>query len=312
MVGSDGASRDRRSPHGVRPLELDLPLWASVLVTLLAMGGLVAVVVALTIPNPNMVLVAGLVMASAIFGVPGGIVAAAVMMAYTLYFFSVDHSFVAFTDENLAKVLVTAFGVTVVGVFVCALKRAQDAALADAHALTHLLELDREQLEAESMTDALTGLRNRAALRRDWGRIVESRALCAVLMLDVDDFKAVNDTLGHAAGDACLGEVGSVLAAVFGLELCYRYGGDEFLVIAPGWDLHRLEPALDALRHGFSRITVGGDRHVHFSGGYVVGRIAHDDSLTHMVSLADENLYRAKRDGKDRIVGGTLGWGIQP
>lgn len=310
MVGSDGTSRDWRSLRGMRQLVADLPRWAKIAITLLVMCGLVTVVIALTIPNPNMVLIAGLVMASAIFGVPGGVVAAAVMMAYTLYFFSVDHSFVTFTDENLAKVLVTAFGVTVVGVFVCALKEAQDAALADAQALMHLLEFDRDQLETESMTDALTGLRNRAALRRDWGRVVEARELCAVLMLDVDDFKGVNDTLGHAAGDACLCEIGSVLVAVFGPEVCYRYGGDEFLVIVPGWDLSRLEAATDTLRHGISRITVG-ERHVHFSGGYVVGRIAHDDFLTHMVSLADENLYRAKRAGKDRIVGGTLGWGVQ-
>lgn len=95
MEGRHGTSHDAHAACGVRPLELDLPRWAMSAITLLAMAALVAVVVVLAIPNPNMVLVAGLVIASAIFGAPGGIVAAAVMMAYTLYFFSTDHSFVS-------------------------------------------------------------------------------------------------------------------------------------------------------------------------------------------------------------------------
>jgi diguanylate cyclase (GGDEF)-like protein len=208
-------------------------------------------------------------------------------------------------------VLVTAFGVTVVSVFVCMLKSTQDAARADQRALLHLLELDCEQLEAKSLTDGLTGLRNRAALRRDWGRVVDAYTPCAVMMLDVDDFKNVNDTFGHAAGDVCLTGVGEALVAAFGSEACYRYGGDEFLVVAPGWDQDRLEAAIDALRQDLTRVTIGGSHQVRFSGGYVVGHITHDEDLTHLVSLADDNLYRAKRAGKNRIVGGSLGWRSQ-
>ena len=156
-----------------RMLQFKVPFFMRIVATALIMAGLVFVVSVFKLPNPNMILISGLVICSALFGVPGGVVSAVAMLSYTFYFFSDNHDFVTFTPENMQKVLVTFVGVTIVGVFVCALKNAQSRALEDAYTLADLLKEDNELLEQASSIDTLTGLKNRFSLRRDYSRYVE-------------------------------------------------------------------------------------------------------------------------------------------
>ena len=89
-----------------------------IIISTICMSILAIIVYKANIPNPNMIMVTGLVIFSALFGTNGGIPAAIIMMVYTTFFFSEDHSFTTYTDLNLRKVYVTLFGVTVITLFV--------------------------------------------------------------------------------------------------------------------------------------------------------------------------------------------------
>ncbi|MEE1159918.1 MAG: GGDEF domain-containing protein [Atopobiaceae bacterium] len=307
MKNSASASpvEERYEPNGALRLRwLNLPITLRVALSAAVMGLLVVIVSTFSLPNPNMILIAGLVVCSAIFGVPGGAVSAAAMMGYTVYFFSTDHSLVSFTPQNFMKVAVTAIGVTVVGIFVCTLKSAEDRALADATAMAVLLREDNLLLQEASLTDVLTGLRNRFALRRDYSGYAESGRSLHVMMMDLDDFKGINDAHGHETGDLVLKDVGSILLGTFGPECSYRYGGDEFLVIASDWTDDEFDAACKRMRGQMESLSIGEDgESVLFSGGYVCGSPRLQSDLRLMMRQADDNLYKAKREGKDMVVG---------
>ena len=298
----------RPSPEGVLCLlELDFPTWLRVLVSALVMIALILVVSFFNIPNPNMILISGLVVCSSLFGVPGGVVAGAAMIGYTMYFFSTNHTLVQFDTEAAQKVLVTIVGVVIVGVFVCALKYVEARALRRTRALTSLLQSENEQLEEAVTIDELTQLRNRFALRQDYPHFAETADKLHVLVLDVDDFKGINDTYGHAWGDEALKGVGQALSKAFGAEHAYRYGGDEFLVIVPKWSKDAFVAASESAREEMLRLSVGADeRKVRFSGGYVYGTPSLQADLRLMIHQADQNLYQAKASGKNVIVGGPF------
>ena len=94
--------------------------------------------------------------------------------------------------------------------------------------------------------DALTGIGNRLALRRDYDAYQGHEV--TVLMLDLNDFKLINDTRGHEEGDRVLQEIGKLLSDTFGKEYCYRYGGDEFLAIVPDMEEQDFNRKLEALK----------------------------------------------------------------
>ena len=89
------------------------------------MSALIFFVYHFNVPNPNMILIAGLVLCSTLFGYGGGIVAALIMFCYTLFFFSTDNSFVNFTPQNMQKVFVSMIGIVADMLFVCSLKKAE-------------------------------------------------------------------------------------------------------------------------------------------------------------------------------------------
>jgi diguanylate cyclase (GGDEF)-like protein len=274
-------------------LQLQVSLPKRVILTVLIMAMLIMFVFFFNIPNPNMILIAGLVICSALFGYGGGVVAGVIMFFYTLYFFSTGHSFTEFTPENLQKVGVSLVGIAVDMVFVCALKRAEMLAFAQVDNLTEELNRENERLKAISMTDALTDIRNRMALRNDFDSYRGHEA--TVMMLDLDNFKQINDTLGHAEGDRILKETGKLLADAFGAEHCYRYGGDEFLVIMPDTTEAEFEARLNpVLGKGSSIVIDGKQTKEEFSAGYVHGRLEEMSALREMIAAADERMYNAK------------------
>jgi diguanylate cyclase (GGDEF)-like protein len=160
-----------------------------------------------------------------------------------------------------------------------------------------------------SRTDELTGLPNRRQVSERAPELVararRSGEMVAVLVLDVDRFKSVNDEHGHAVGDAVLREVGrALMAEVRADELAARTGGEEMLVVACVPDLveaTRLAQRLqEAVRGCASPVPVT------CSTGLAVGRPpAGADAagwLWHRVDVADGAMYRAKREGRDRVV----------
>ena len=273
-------------------LQLQVSLPKKIALTAGIMCILIFFVYRFAVPNPNMILIAGLVLCSALFGFGGGIVAAAIMLGYTLFFFSTDHSFIHFTPQNLQKVAVSLIGVAADMLLVCFLKQSELQAFKEVDALTKELHHENALLQHMSLTDALTGLRNRMALRQDYDAF-QGREV-AVMMLDINDFKRINDTRGHDEGDRILREMGARLSDTFGAGCCYRYGGDEFLVIVPEISEPDFQQKLDALTR--TRPMIDTSEAVGFSVGYVHGRVTDAARLRNFISGADEKMYETKRD----------------
>ena len=162
------------------------------------------------------------------------------------------------------------------------------------------------ELERMSRTDFLTGLHNRRHVE-DHLTMLGAAAKrhgypLTVLLLDLDHFKRINDTLGHAAGDQVLVEVGSRLAGSLRVEdVLGRWGGEEFLVLLPHTSGEAAAVLAERLRHvvGDTPVTTGeGPVRVTVSLG---GAAAEAPGEHDLLRLADEQLYAAKDGGRDRV-----------
>jgi len=154
-----------------------------------------------------------------------------------------------------------------------------------------------QELDAIAATDRLTGLANRRELERVL--TLSSGSKFAVLSLDVDDLKAINDSYGHEAGDAHLQAIGGTLRmGVREGDTIARTGGDEFVILMPGASREEAAAAAHRLCHTMHGVAVPhGNARV--SIGCAVGS-AGDDGFD-VWAVADEALYRAKHLGRDRI-----------
>jgi diguanylate cyclase (GGDEF)-like protein len=197
-----------------------------------------------------------------------------------------------------ASVLVTTFLVAstfVVGALVRSLER-HEADLIAANL----------RLEELSRRDSLTGLFNRRYLLErlevELARVKRSQKL-AILMVDLDGFKRVNDSQGHLRGDLLLKEIGDVLAATTRLsDVAGRYGGDEFVILLPDTEEEQARAVAERITTGVRSVGARFDasRPITASVGLTIGRP--DDGAASILRRADENAYRAKRDGGDRVV----------
>ncbi|HZS14843.1 MAG TPA: GGDEF domain-containing protein [Candidatus Dormibacteraeota bacterium] len=164
------------------------------------------------------------------------------------------------------------------------------------------------QYKDAARTDALTGLLNRRGLAEqllELGR----RWTLGVMMADVDGFKVINDTHGHAIGDAALQQVGARLRqAMRQRDLVARWGGDEFLVVCPDISEASIGPVAAKLLEAVCDHPVVVDA-VSIPVGISVGwAIASDgQAAEHLVEVADEAMYRAKAAGGRRVEGGRPG-----
>jgi diguanylate cyclase (GGDEF)-like protein len=169
-------------------------------------------------------------------------------------------------------------------------------------------ELDQHSRELErlSLTDQLTGLRNRRyfleALDREIGRYGRSKQPFCVLMIDVDRFKEYNDTHGHLAGDLVLQGVGKVIPqATREIDVVARYGGEEFIVLLPKCELENGIRTGERIRARLAREAFDG-RTVTVSVG-VAEAPRHGETAAGVIGAADAALYEAKRLGRDRVRG---------
>ena len=166
-----------------------------------------------------------------------------------------------------------------------------------------------EQVKAEALTDSLTGLANRraldAAVVRAIARARRDAALCTVLFIDLDHFKEINDSLGHAVGDAVLQVVGRALRDRLRRgDMLARYGGEEFVALLPDTDLGAALRVAEILRSRIASLDFGsltGGLPVRVSIG--VAQLSEElMSAGSLVSAADSAMYEAKRQGRNRVV----------
>jgi len=165
-------------------------------------------------------------------------------------------------------------------------------------------------LREQASTDPLTGLYNRRhlweSLQREWLRARRRGHTLAVIMIDLDYFKRVNDIHGHSAGDHVLVEVAELLkAGIRGSDIACRFGGEEFALMLPEADLAAVRRRTEGIREAILGLEL-------WHRGRPLGRITasfgialfpdHADDLESLLRAADEALYAAKHDGRDRIV----------
>jgi diguanylate cyclase (GGDEF)-like protein len=176
------------------------------------------------------------------------------------------------------------------------------------------LQQANEQLRQQVVRDPLTGLLNQGAivelLHKEVARQTRHQASVGIAMIDVDGFKAVNDTHGHPVGDLVLREVAVRLGhAVRRSDSLGRYGGEEFLVIFSEASLEAAVLAAERLRQSVDREPVrlvSGPIPVTISIGVAVARQAGAASSEALVAAADHRLYEAKRNGRNRIAFGAV------
>ena len=169
------------------------------------------------------------------------------------------------------------------------------------HALTQLRSLERE-LAHQASHDTLTGLPNRALLGRHLVEHLESDESVALLYVDLDDFKLVNDTMGHAAGDQVLVEAARRLqVCIRPTDVAARLGGDEFAVLLVGNDRpHKTaERIVEALSASYD---VDEDQEATVGASAGLALSSHGDNAVLMLSQADVAMYTAKEQGKGSVV----------
>lgn len=170
---------------------------------------------------------------------------------------------------------------------------------------------DNARLEQLAQTDPLTQLLNRRALTEritaEMERALRYDSTMALLMIDLDHFKRVNDTYGHLVGDDVLRDVAQLLSdTIRSADIVARYGGEEFLVLLPETDDAGAESFADRIRraietHSFASDSLAEPLRLTASIGVAVYPAARIESVEDLFARADAALYRAKADGRNRV-----------
>lgn len=171
---------------------------------------------------------------------------------------------------------------------------------------------DNVQLSIEAaITDALTGLYNRRYMESHLTTLVEQSTArgkpITVLVLDIDFFKAINDNYGHDAGDDVLREFSiRIRKSIRGIDLACRYGGEEFVIVMPETDMAVAATVAERLRRRIATepfVVDCGTKNLEVTISIGLAGLENaDDTAATLLKRADQALYRAKRDGRNRVV----------
>jgi len=170
---------------------------------------------------------------------------------------------------------------------------------------TPLMQSDIQH-RGDAVIDQLTGMLNRKALRARVDELAQQSEVTGdpigLIVGDLDRFKSVNDTHGHATGDAVLKEVAYLMRKQLrAFDLAYRIGGEEFLIVLPGSDLERSAELADQLREAVSANDLGGGVPVTMSFGVGASERGETFDYEPVFAKADAALYRAKLSGRDQV-----------
>lgn len=166
-------------------------------------------------------------------------------------------------------------------------------------------EANIEEIVGLSLRDGLTGLFNHTYFYQqidfEVRRYLRYGSLISLVLIDIDDFKAVNDTYGHREGDRILNAMGrTLIREARDSDICCRYGGEEFAVILPLTDVHEAGVIADRMRLKLEERLPGGRKVTVSMGVAACGKKA--GTYRDLVERADTALYQVKRSGKNRVV----------
>jgi diguanylate cyclase (GGDEF)-like protein len=162
-----------------------------------------------------------------------------------------------------------------------------------------------EEMEYQSITDCLTGIKTRRyfleSIHSEWSRSSRSGKPFAVVLLDLDKFKTVNDTLGHLEGDLVLARVGRILEQrCRHSNVVARYGGDEFIVLMPETEIDQAQILGERVRSALAGDPLLRERQVTCSVGVACFPL-HGATIEELIRQADQAMYQSKSSGGDRV-----------
>ena len=171
------------------------------------------------------------------------------------------------------------------------------------------------ELALLARTDGLTGLNNRRRLDemldQEWHRARRNHSIFSLLFVDIDRFKAYNDTYGHQAGDDVIATIAKCIGDNIRRpgDIAARYGGEEFIVVLPDTSLEGASCLAESIRAAVSQLSV---EHSGSEFGYITVSIGcaawepeHDADVASVIRSADEALYKAKTTGRNKVVVST-------
>ena len=164
---------------------------------------------------------------------------------------------------------------------------------------------EKNKLITESLTDPLTGILNRRAILEELSQRMNHHLYdfehLSILMLDIDFFKKINDNYGHIVGDKVLIKVSEIISQLIrGFDTVGRYGGEEFLVILPNTNSENAYKAAERIRKKIEETEFDDIEHLTVSIGFTSYA---DESIESLINKADQNLYEAKKTGRNKVVG---------
>lgn len=163
------------------------------------------------------------------------------------------------------------------------------------------LETARGIMESASQHDFLTGIPNHSKFMSDLNSALEDKRPCTVLMIDIDDFKTINDTLGHTAGDEALTQVAARLKEMESQILTpYRYAGDEFILLLQSSQGKIVEKTAYQCRQVFTRPFILNGREAKVCGSIGIASYPKDtEDVEQLIICADDAMYHVKKNGKN-------------
>ncbi len=169
-------------------------------------------------------------------------------------------------------------------------------------------KLYQKRIEQQAYTDFLTGLYNRMCCEKDLARYVDEARTGgthgAIMYLDLDDFKHINDSLGHQYGDILLQDISKAIGRIEGIQnSCYRMGGDEFVIVVPPESYYRIDKIIEEIKNAFATPWYLKDSDYYCTMSMGLVRFPdHGDNVSELIRKSDVAMYSAKKSGKNRIA----------
>ena len=169
-------------------------------------------------------------------------------------------------------------------------------------------KLYQKRIEQQAYTDFLTGLYNRMCCEKDLAKYVDEArnngTHGAIMYLDLDDFKHINDSLGHQYGDILLQDISKAIGRIEGIQnSCYRMGGDEFVIVVPPENYYRVDKIIEEIKNAFATPWYLKDSDYYCTMSMGLVRFPdHGDNVSELIRKSDVAMYSAKKSGKNRIA----------